>query len=544
MKITSITYRSLICLLLLVLLFAGYSCSSDDDAGSSKDPEVLYSAGEADFSNYVALGNSLTAGFSDGALFIAGQQNSLPHILSTQFAVVGGGEFSQPLMVDHAGGITFGGAKIQEPRLYFDGSGPVRLPVNPTTDVSVSIAGSYNNMGVPGALSYHLLAPGYGNIASLQTNQANPYFVRFASSSSTSILADAMAQQPTFFTLWIGNNDVLGYATSGGVGTDQTGNADLSTYAANDITDPMLFTNVYTNIVEQLSSGNTKGVLANIPDITAVPFFTTVPFNPLDPENPDFGSQIPLLNSIFGALNQVYIALQMPERVITFSEDEPSAVVIKDEYLTDISLQLEGALNANPGFPDFIAQFGLPPEAAPMVANLLGTMYGQSRQATPEDLLLLTSSNTIGKVNVNTLQNLMGMGLSQQLAGQFSVEGITLPLEDKWVLLPEEQTAVKNATQAYNSTIATVAESNELAFVDANSILREVAENGVEFDSFTLKGDIVFGGAFSLDGIHPTARGYAYLANAFMEAIEFTYNATLPRVKAENYNTIYPAQIP
>ena len=28
-------------------------------------------AGSADFSNYVAVGNSLTAGFTDGALFIA-----------------------------------------------------------------------------------------------------------------------------------------------------------------------------------------------------------------------------------------------------------------------------------------------------------------------------------------------------------------------------------------------------------------------------------------------------------------------------------------
>jgi hypothetical protein len=30
-----------------------------------------------------------------------------------------------------------------------------------------------------------------------------------------------MSQKPTFFSLWIGNNDVLGYATTGGDGTDQ-----------------------------------------------------------------------------------------------------------------------------------------------------------------------------------------------------------------------------------------------------------------------------------------------------------------------------------
>lgn len=542
MKITN-RYLSYVSLLVLLAL-GGYSCSSDDDTASTQEPEVVYSAGEANFSTYVAVGNSLTSGFTDGALFAAAQQNSLPNILATQFSVVGGGTFTQPLMADNIGGLTLGGTQIQEPRLYFDGAGPVRLPATPTTEVSTSLSGSFNNMGVPGALSYHLLAQGYGNVAGVPTGQANPYFARFASSASTSIIADALAQQPTFFTLWIGNNDVLGYATSGGVGVDQTGNMNLADYASNDITDPMVFANVYNTIVTQLSSNNAKGVVANIPDITAVPFFTTVPYNPLSPENPDFGAQIPMLNSIFGALNQIFVALQMPERVIEFSTTAASALVIKDEYLTDISLQIEGALNANPGFPTFIAQFGLPEQAAPMVAQLLGSMYGQARQATQEDLLVLPSSSAIGTVNVANLQYLMGMGLSQQIAGQFSVEGITLPMEDKWVLVPQEQTAVKNATQAYNATIAAVAEAKGLAFVDANAILKAVAETGVAFDTFTLKGDLVFGGAFSLDGIHPTARGYAFVANAFLEAIEETYNASLPRVKAADFNIIYPAQLP
>jgi hypothetical protein len=166
-----------------------------------------------------------------------------------------------------------GGTPIQETRLYFDGAGPVRLPASSTTDVAVTLSGPFNNMGVPGALSYHLIAPGYGNIAGLQTGQANPYYVRFASSASSSILADALAQQPTFFTLWIGNNDVLSYATSGGVGVDQTGNMDPSTYGSNDITDPMVFANVYSSIVDQLSGNGALGVVANIPDVTTVPFF-------------------------------------------------------------------------------------------------------------------------------------------------------------------------------------------------------------------------------------------------------------------------------
>src|SRR5690606_34117697 len=143
---------------------------------------------------------------------------------------------------------------------------------------------------------------------------------------------------------------------------------------------------------------------------------------------------------------------------------------------------------------------GVSEQAAPLVANLLGTMYGQARQATAEDLLVLPSSSTIGQVNTEAMQGLIAMGLGDELAGQFSVEGVTLPLEDKWVLLPEEQVAVKTATEAFNATIASVASTHGLALVDANAILKQVAETGVSFDSFTLTGALVFGGAFSLDG--------------------------------------------
>ena len=49
----------------------------------------------------------------------------------------------------------------------------------------------------------------------LPAKTANPYFVRFASSATTSVIADFISQKPTFFSLWIGNNDVLLYALAG-----------------------------------------------------------------------------------------------------------------------------------------------------------------------------------------------------------------------------------------------------------------------------------------------------------------------------------------
>src|SRR5690606_26564366 len=192
------------------------SCDPDFE-----DPieDIVVTSGDADFSRYVALGNSLTSGYTDNALFKSGQENSFPKMLADQMALAGGGAFVQPLMPDDIGGFSNLGVAGRMTLQLVNGSltpvpTPAQSPLTPAT------GGPFNNMGVPGAKSYHLLAPGYGNPAGIGST-ANPYFVRFASSPNASVIGDALAQNPTFFTLWIGNNDVLAYATSGGVGTNQ-----------------------------------------------------------------------------------------------------------------------------------------------------------------------------------------------------------------------------------------------------------------------------------------------------------------------------------
>jgi len=167
----------------------------------------------------------------------------------------------------------------------------------------------------------------------------------------------------------------------------------------------------------------------------------------------------------------------------------------------------------------------LPAAAAPTVANLLGLVYGQARQATPNDLLVLPSSTIIGTVNTDSAAFLASQGLPAELAGQFSVEGVSLPLADKWVLLPSEQEEVATATQAFNTVIENTATQAGLAFVDANDLLSCLVCTGTSSGDYTLTSDLVVGGAFSLDGVHPTSRGYALIANEFMKAIDATYNS-------------------
>ena len=413
--------------------------------------------------------------------------------------MAGGGNFSQPLTNDNIGGLLLGGNPIASPRLFFNGAGPAVLPAAPTTEVSAVVAGPYNNMGVPGAKSFHLLANGYGNIQGLP-NLANPYFVRMASSPNASVLEDAMAQNPTFFSLWIGNNDVLGYATTGGDGS-------------NPITDQGTFDFAISTLVTSLTSGGAGGVVANIPDVTSIPHFTTVPHNP-----------VPLDEGTAAAVNQAYAAYnaglqavldginaglipqqaapnfdqaEVDRRQISFVAGEGNAVVVLDENLSNLT-----GIN-------------------PALVNM--------RQATAEDLLVLPSSAFIGTL--------------ADPNNPLTVNGVAVPLADKWVLTPEEQTEIKTATDAFNATISNAASQAGLAFVDANTLMNQLADTGLPYGDYTVTAKLVTGGVFSLDGVHPTARGYAFLANEFMKAIDAKYGSNFVEAgaltRAGNYPTNY-----
>ena len=341
---------------LLLLSIGAVSC----DVNNELDPileDVSVVAADANglnFSKYIAVGTSFTAGYSDGALFKASQESSFPNILASKFSAVGGGDFNQPLMADNIGGLLFGGTKIQEPRFYFNGAGPTRLVADPTTDVTVSVAGALNNYGVPGAKSFHYLAPGYGSLQGVPVGLANPYFARLASSPSATVLEDAMAQSPTFFTLSeVGGNDVLSFATSGGSGVDRSPNTaenlNPANYGGNDITNPNVFASVFSGMVGAMTSGGAKGVVATAADITLLPFFTTVPFNPI----PMDASTATGVNSAYAAYNGgiqqafAYLVAYTPmtqemadaeiaKRTISFTEGA-NAVVIMDEDLTDLT---------------------------------------------------------------------------------------------------------------------------------------------------------------------------------------------------------------
>ncbi|MCB0371820.1 MAG: G-D-S-L family lipolytic protein [Muricauda sp.] len=476
----------------------------DDTVIDTPDPQpVEYTSGTADFSNYVAVGNSLTAGFSDNALFIAGQEASFPNMLAANFALAGGGSFEIPFMADNLGGMTLQGTPISGNRLFlaFNASGPAPTQVagQGSTEVSSKLSGSYNNMGVPGAKSYELLAPGYGSVVGVAMGTANPYFARFSSSETTTVIADAAAQGASFFTLWAGANDILIYATGGGTGVDQAGNLDPSTYSRNDITDPNVFAASLDGMLQAMTANGADGVIANLPNVTDIPYFTTVPHNPVPLDE----ATAALLNGAYAAYNAGLAQIQglglitedeLAQRTITFSAGEGNAVVIIDEDLTDLT-----GIN-------------------PALINM--------RQATADDLLVLTSSSFIG-----TLAN---------PNDPTSINGVAVPLADQWVLTPEEQATVETALTAYNQTIAGLAAVYDLAFVDANALLGQLNSGGFQqLDGSNVTATFATGGGFSLDGVHPSPRGYAIVANAFVAAINAKYGSNLPGVNPLDYTGLY-----
>lgn len=236
------------------------------------------SAGDVDFSTYIAVGNSLTAGFADGGLYLEGQKVAFPNLMAEQMKSVGGGDFMSPFFDEqHANGsgylrltaITEGTPQLE--------SVTENLAYRDQDKHLIKYTDPIQNLGVPGMrLDLAFYEP---------FSQANNYFERLLPDGEQKSYFDFVAEhEHTFFSFWLGNNDVLGYATAGGVTTGPT----------STLTDQSQFAALYNNFLTALTAGGQKGVVATIPDVTSIPFFTTVTIQALidgakaaSPENAD-----------------------------------------------------------------------------------------------------------------------------------------------------------------------------------------------------------------------------------------------------------------
>ncbi len=530
------------------------SCTTYDDLVKENTPtsdDIPPSSGDVSFVKYVALGNSQSAGFMDAALYDDGQANSFPAILSGQFAMAGGGAFLQP-DINSVNGfnplLSSPSLIVGKLRLDATTDPPSFIPAVPGEPIGdfTGDKASLNNFGVPGARVVDAVTPGYGNF--------NQYYSRFQSSSSASMLGDAVAANGSFFSLWLGSNDVLGYATSGGTDTSQpnpsvvppdsiivgigpTGpvwapnvapgtpillkdipgitdyfatNTPASTNGQglnpSEITDPTVFAGAYQQIMDALTgtSSFTGGVAINVTDITSIPFFNTVPaaalklpFDLSAAVPPELGLPVPDLAS---AVNSIYAQFG-------FATDPTTGLPISQVF------------DSSPD--NFLAV-----EAEDEKGNRV------FRQLASDELVLLT-------VPLDSLVAGWGSlkGLVLKPDGSIDFENLDItklrpfPIPSAYILDKVEITDIIARTAEFNDHIASiVSQKPTVELVDAHGIFETIKLIGVAPGSVPLSPDIGPAGMFSVDGIHTNQRGNAIIVNEIVSIINDRFGATLPLV--------------
>lgn len=209
------------------------------------------------FQNYVSLGNSITAGYQSGGINDSTQQRAYPVLLAAQMHT----RFAYPALampgcappID-----TFTTQHRVTPKGYPTSTSSTCYLRNPSSATSI-----LNNVAVPGATSLDPFS---------STTAASNALTTFILGGETQVQR-ALSASPTFATVWIGNNDVLGPATRG----DTLG-----------MTSPTTFASRYASTIDALVKGapGLKGILIGVADVVNVPHF----FSPLVLYNPQYNA--------------------------------------------------------------------------------------------------------------------------------------------------------------------------------------------------------------------------------------------------------------
>lgn len=558
-KITSIV-------LLTILLTGACVQKPIDPVSPSVTPGTTPDAGDTNLSKFVAIGDSYVAGMQAGALFTGGQNNSIPKILSTQFALAGGAAFNQPdinhpngfnasfssvptvirgrlVLFDADGSTDPDGAGCQVSRSAgpratgnYGGVTTVTCPSSVSTpnmpdaymapgastpvdyrtaqsplDPGFVFAGDkavLNNFGVPGAKLIHAGVANYGTL--------NPLYGRFASNpAAKALITDAAEKGGSFFVFYFGNFDFLNYATTGAT-------ANASGVGNNDMTPLATFQGVYgATLSGMLAVPNSKGVVATLPDLTSLPYFTTVLWNQIEfkSTNCTDAATLAALNGLtgFGGYNAALDGLALAGAITTAEAAKrkvvynygKNGILIKDETLADLTAMLSG----------------INPALAP---------YGQVRQANASDIITLAAGGVLG-----TCAPVPPPAPPGTFSPSF-VTGVSAPLDDAFVLLPTESAEIQARITAFNDAIkaAAAATAGRVAVADINATYKALLASKVYVsDGVTITPTFAPpAGMFSEDGIHPNNRGAAFTANIFIDAINAAFSANIPKASLAAYS--------
>jgi hypothetical protein len=546
---------------IIALLMLGVSCEQElvDNSGSpcpSDDPSIICpqaevdqcagaTAGSASFTKFVAIGNSFVAGVQAGALFTEGQNNSLPAILNKQFQCVGApAEFKQPTINATLGWNLFiTQPKLTDPTkpalgrmLLQNGTVPdcatglisprptpqayaatnVEAVPNPAANPGFIYTGgkaTLNNFGVPAIVLGQSLIAETGAWAGASTDpRFNPFYGRLAypGTGSSTIIGDVSASGGTFFLFWLGLDDFFLHAANGG----DPAKAPLTATGS--------FNGQYAAAIGALMTNTTmKGVVGNFPNIFAMPHFTSVTYNPI----PLDATTAAAVGAGFAGYNAALDGLianaanfgindnlkaEIATRKVTFSASCNNRILIQDETLTNLGPYFDGLKNAGAITTD--------------QRNAL-IPYERVRQTTSTDIIPLSTGSILGTtVGGNPLL----------------VNGVSVPLADQYVLIPTEIQQIEAARVAFNTTVANVVAANSarLALADVNAAMTSfVTARAAIANNITVTPNInPPTGIYSEDGAHPNSRGYAFIANVFIDAINAKFGSTVPKVNLTKYS--------
>lgn len=206
---------------------------------------------DALFERYVSMGNSITAGFQSGGINDSTQLQSYANLLARQMHTL----FFMPLL-------SRPGCPPPIDTLFRASGTPHRVGGGTAATCALR-----RTQPVPPPYISDVAVPG----AEVMDGTSNLDSASNANALTTLILGGLTQSQmmarvnPTFISVWLGNNDVLGAAT------DAT-NAGDST----KVTDSTLFANRYKAVLDSIDAtpASGKGVLIGVANVTLLPFFS------------------------------------------------------------------------------------------------------------------------------------------------------------------------------------------------------------------------------------------------------------------------------
>ena len=235
----------------LGVALAAAGCQND----SLLPPHIPTYTGGAMFQRYVSLGNSITAGFQAGGINDSTQALAYPVKVA---AAMGGEAFYRPSLT-YVPSLGVFGCPPPIDTLFTASGVPHRQGGGSTTTCgfrSPPIPPYVSNVAVPGAT---VLDPFHTG----PTVSSNALTLLILGGRSQ--VQAMQAVQPTFVSVWIGNNDVLGAATD----ATNAGNPALVTPVAT-------FQARYDSLLAAIDGATSirGGILIGVADVAAVPYFS------------------------------------------------------------------------------------------------------------------------------------------------------------------------------------------------------------------------------------------------------------------------------